>query len=66
MLEEVRKRGVQNPLLFHEIGFVVGSLAGFLVGLIISDRANEFDMAEVQLEEMTDGQQEASAGQVAE
>ncbi len=62
MLEKVRERGIRDPLLFHKIGFVLGSLGGFLIGLFISDRANEFEM----IEETTDGQQENSAGQPAE
>lgn len=66
MLEKVRERGVQDPLLFHKIGLLAGSVAGLLVGLFISDRANEFDMTEIQIEETIDGQQETSAGQAAE
>ncbi len=66
MLEKVRERGVQDPLLFHKIGLLFGGLGGLLVGLFISDRANEFDMTEAEIEETIDGQQETSAGQAAE
>jgi hypothetical protein len=65
LMEKVRERGIKDPLLFHKIGLVVGSLAGFLFGMVISDRADEFDMSRVQ-EETTDGQKENSVGQSAE
>ena len=60
MLEKVRERGIKDPLLFHKLGLVAGGFAGFLVGLFISDRAEE-------TEEIADGsQEETSPGQVAE
>lgn len=63
MLEKVRERGIQDPLFFHKIGLLVGGFAGLLTGLVISDRADKF---ELQLEEMTDGQEELEPVEIAE
>lgn len=66
MLEKVRERGIKDPLLFHKIGFIVGGLGGFLVGLFISDRASEFEVQQEETEETIDGETEPSIGQATE
>jgi len=63
MLEKVRERGLQDPLFFHKIGLVLGGFAGLLGGLIISDRADKF---ELQLEETIDGETEPELIEAAE
>ena len=66
MLEKVRERGIKDPLLFHKIGLAVGSLVGFMVGMVISDRAEEFDMSGAQPEEIANDSQESQPEQAAE
>lgn len=63
MLEKVRERGIQDPLFFHKGGLFLGGLLGLLAGLVISDRADKF---EIQLEEMTDGETRSEPVEVAE
>lgn len=59
MLEKVRERGHKDPLLFHKIGFAVGSLSGLIIGLFISDSAEKFDLAQ----EVQDGTEETLVGE---
>lgn len=61
MLEKVRERGIQDPLMFHKIGLALGSLIGFAVGMFISDRAEE-----VEIEEIIDDPKEGPVGQPTE
>lgn len=58
MLEKVRERGHQDPLFFHKIGLAGGAFVGLFIGLLISDRAENYD------KEIKDG--ESIIGELAE
>lgn len=60
MLEKVRERGHQDPLFFHKTLFVFGSLAGFVAGVFISNSADKFDSAQLEVD---NGETESPPGE---
>lgn len=52
MLEKIRDLADKDPLIFHKVGLVVGGTFGILLGLIISERADQY---EVEVLEKEDG-----------
>ena len=56
MLEKFEKDG----LFFHKVGLILGVIAGVLLGLIVSDRADRFEIEETKVEEVAvDGPEKA-------
>ena len=43
-----------DPLFFHKAGLLLGTITGLLVGLVVSDRADQFEIEEIK-EEVVDG-----------
>lgn len=54
MLEKIKDLGRKDPLIFHKIGIVGGGVIGVLLGMFISDRADQYEV-EVLKEIVTDG-----------
>ena len=48
MIEKFEKK---DDLFFHKIGLLLGTGIGFLVGLVVSDRADQFEIEESREEE---------------
>ncbi len=51
MIEKFAKK---DDLFFHKIGLLLGTSIGFLIGLVISDRADQFEIEESKEEEEKD------------
>lgn len=47
MIERFEKDG----LFFHKIGLILGTIGGLLIGLVVSDRADQY---QVEVEEVPD------------
>lgn len=47
MLEKFEKDG----LFFHKVGLLLGTVAGLLIGFVVSDRADQFVIEEIKEEE---------------
>lgn len=47
MFEKFEKDG----LFFHKIGLILGTTLGLLIGLVVSDRADQFEIEEITEEE---------------
>lgn len=41
----------EDDLFFHKVGLLLGAVAGLLVGLVVSDRADQFEIEETKEEE---------------
>ena len=48
MIEKFEKK---DELFFHKIGLILGTVAGLLIGLVVSDRADQFEIEESREEE---------------
>ncbi len=48
MIEKFEKK---DELFFHKIGLLLGTTFGFLIGLVVSDRADQFEIEETKEEE---------------
>jgi hypothetical protein len=57
MFEKLTNLTEKDPLLFHKIGLALGGIFGLLVGLVVSDRADQYEVEEV-MEEVVDGAEE--------
>ena len=56
MLEKFEK----DELFFHKIGLISGTILGLLIGLMVSDRADQFDVETAKEEEVSiDGPEKA-------
>ena len=44
MLEKLTELAEKDPLLFHKLGIALGSVLGFLLGLVVSDQADQYDI----------------------
>lgn len=56
MLEKFKELAKEDELIFHKLGLGIGAVLGLLTGMIISAKADEY---EVQIiEEATDGETE--------
>ena len=42
-----------DPLFFHKIGLLLGTVSGLLIGLVVSDRADQFEIEEIKKEEVS-------------
>lgn len=52
MLEKFEK----DSLFFHKVGLIFGTIFGLLIGFVVSDRADQFEVEEINVEEvLTDG-----------
>jgi hypothetical protein len=49
MIEKFAKK---DGLFFHKIGLILGIIAGFLIGLVVSDRADRFEIEEAKEKEV--------------
>lgn len=54
MFEKLTKLAEKDPLLFHKLGLVLGGIFGIVVGLIVSDKADQYEVEEL-VEEVVDG-----------
>lgn len=50
LTEKIRKLADKDELLFHKVGLIFGAISGIFLGLIVSDKADEFELQEVQRE----------------
>ena len=53
MFEKLKVLAEKDPLLFHKVGIVLGSAVGLVLGLVVSDRADQYDVE--MLEEAPNG-----------
>jgi hypothetical protein len=53
VIEKIKELGRKDSLIFHKIGLSAGAIVGVVLGLIISEHADEYEV-EV-LEEVADG-----------
>ncbi len=44
----------KDPLLFHKLGLALGGIFGILVGLVVSEKADQYEVEEL-VEEVADG-----------
>lgn len=44
MLEKLTKLAEKDPLLFHKLGIALGSAVGLVLGLVVSDQADQYDV----------------------
>ncbi len=42
-----------DPLLPHKAGLLVGTIVGVLIGFVVSDRADHFEIEMVEVEEVS-------------
>lgn len=42
----IDKFAKKDGLFFHKVGLILGIVAGFLIGLVVSDRADRFEIEE--------------------
>ncbi len=54
MLEKLTELAEKDPLLFHKLGLTLGGLFGLVLGLVVSDRADQYEVEEI-VEEVVDG-----------
>jgi len=47
MFEKLQKVVDKDDLFWHKVGLAVGTFVGFLVGLVVSDQADQFIVEEV-------------------
>jgi len=57
MLEKIKELGKKDELIFHKIGMIAGGVLGILLGLVISEKADQYEIEE--LEEIIDGSTKA-------
>ena len=50
MIEKFAKK---DGLFFHKIGLLSGAIVGLLIGLVVSDRADQFEIEELKEEEVS-------------
>ena len=48
MIEKFVKK---DELFFHKIGLLLGTIGGLLIGFVVSDRADRFEIEEAKEEE---------------
>lgn len=41
----------KDGLFFHKIGLLLGTITGLLIGFVVSDRADQFEIEEIKEEE---------------
>lgn len=54
LIEKLTELGKKDPLLFHKLGLTLGSIFGIVVGLVVSDRADQYEVEEL-VEEVING-----------
>lgn len=54
MLEKLTELAEKDPLLFHKLGLTLGGIFGLVLGLVVSDRADQYEVEEI-VEEVVDG-----------
>ena len=54
LVEKLTKLAEKDPLLFHKLGLTLGGIFGIVLGLIVSDRAEQYEVEEL-VEEVVDG-----------
>ncbi len=47
----IEKFAKDDGLFFQKIGLLLGTIAGLLIGLVVSDRADQFEIEETKEEE---------------
>jgi hypothetical protein len=54
MLEKLTELAKNDPLLFHKLGLALGGIFGLVLGLVVSDRADQYEVEEL-VEEAVNG-----------
>ncbi len=54
MFEKLTGLAEKDPLLFHKLGLTLGGILGLVVGLVVSDRADQYEVEEI-VEEAVNG-----------
>ncbi len=44
MLEKLTALAEKDPLLFHKLGIALGGAVGFVLGLVVSDQADQYNV----------------------
>ena len=52
-MEKLKELGNKDPLIFHKVGLGAGAILGVLLGMIISEKADDFEVEII--EEVIDG-----------
>ncbi|MCK4787426.1 MAG: hypothetical protein KAV87_26950 [Desulfobacteraceae bacterium] len=54
MFEKLTELAKKDPLLFHKLGLMLGGIFGIVIGLVVSDRADQYEVEEI-IEEVVNG-----------
>lgn len=44
LIEKLKALTEKDPLLFHKLGIVLGGVVGLVLGLVVSDQADQYDV----------------------
>ena len=50
MIEKIKELGNNDPLLPHKVGIVAGTVIGIVLGLIVSDKADQYEVQIIEEE----------------
>jgi hypothetical protein len=54
MIDKLKELGKKDPLIFHKLGLGTGAIIGILIGFMITDKAEQWEVQVI--EEVTDGE----------
>ena len=43
---------LEDELFFHKVGLISGTVIGLLIGFVVSDRADRFEIENIKIEEV--------------
>ncbi len=44
LIEKLKELAEKDPLLFHKVGVALGGVVGLVLGLVVSDQADQYDV----------------------